>query len=845
MSLLAAGLVIAIPMAACVALAQEPAAIPTKMTTPEGYSAHHSVDVGGRVANKVGSGAMYDTMVNLQSGPRVNGESIELRKLATNKHSLVDNLSATGNGFGGEPYNFARLSASKAGIYEFSGFFRRNRQYFDYDLLGNPNLPKGISVPIGPSATPTGSLAWPQVQHSSVMTNSVRRMTDTDLVLFPQSKVSLHLSYSQNVMQGSSLLPARSGGILKYSALLAQYQRHSTDEYTVAVDWKPVQGTSVTYEQRFLNYKENSYFTLDPNGFLAQEADGTPAYLGNWDLVSNGAVNTATTFAAYSTAACNANSIINATTVLYPSSNGGKPIIDPACSVVTSYSRTNPYRTTLPSETVRFQSNSIKNLTFNGQGSYSWAKMNMPNYIENAWGLNGTARNEYYSASGTTKREVYNADFGVVWQATKDFSLADQVSLMANAQPGTLTVSPYTKLATPVTAGTETINYTGALITTVTSGSGLVTGMSSGTGLGYFGNEQLSNNLTAAWTPTPKTNFSFTYRWSNRNIGVDNPAVATVPYRTTIAITENGGIFNAAYRVTSNWDINGSIEALYDDNAFTAMSPRQVRHYRIHTKFRPEKWATFTAAFNDMERHNNTNNSGASLLYGPLNHVDQNRTVSVTGALTPSEHFAINFDYANSLVYTATNICYTAQDSGFLTGNTSPYFAGAASVSSTGAPLTCPTSATVSTPTQWLARAFMDAPSQYGSVAVVVSPNDKVKYDLGYRINSANGNQFFTDARAVNGSLNSAYQTPYASVDWTVRPGLVWKAEYNYYGYGEQGTSGATLCSMNSVATVTAANIVPCSSLSVSTGITSGNAGMTAPRTFHANNVTLGLHYEF
>ena len=82
--------------------------------------------------------------------------------------------------------------------------------------------------------------------------------------------------------------------------------------------------------------------------------------------------------------------------------------------------------------------------------------------------------------------------------------------------------------------------------------------------------------------------------------------------------------------MNANWDINGSVEALYDDNAFTAMSPRQVRHYRVHTKFRPVQWATFTAAYNDMERHNNTNNTGVTPLYGPLNHVDQSRTASVT-----------------------------------------------------------------------------------------------------------------------------------------------------------------------------------------------------------------------
>ena len=855
MSLLAAGLVIAMPMAACIALAQEPAMNPSKMSTPDGYSARHSVDVGGRVANKVGSGAMYDTLVNLQSGPRVSGESLELHKLASNKKAWVDDASAFGTGFGGDPYNFERLTLSKAKLYEFTGTFRRNRQYFDYDLLGNSNVPAGLSLPIGPVAAPTGTLAWPQLQHSSVMTNSVRRMTDTNLTLYPQSKVTLHFGYSQNIMQGPSLQPARSAGILKYSALLQEYLRHSTDEYSAAVDWKPVLGTTVTYEQRIHRYKENSYFTLDPNGFLVQEADGTPAYLGNWDLSSNGSATTTTSFAPYSIGAATTTggvttygtctSPATAGQFLSASPNGGKPIIDPSCSVVTSYSRTNPIRTTMPSETLRFQSSSIKNLSMNGQASYSWLTMNMPNYNENAWGLNGAARNEYFSASGSAKREVYNAEFGVVWQVAKNFDLSDQVTLTANAQPGSLNVSGYTKVATATTPVTsETINYQGPFTTTVTN-SALVTGLVYGSSYTYFGNEQLTNNLTASWTVTPKASLAFTYRYGNRNIGINTAVSAATPTRTIIAITENGGILNAAYRVNSNWDINGSIEAMYDDNAFTAMSPRQVRHYRVHTKFRPEKWATFTAAYNDSERHNNTNNSGATLLYGPLNHVDYSRTASLSGVLTPSEHMAVNFDYAYSDVYTATNICYANQDSGFLAGTTSPYFAGAASVNSSGAPLTCVTSATNATPTQWWARAFMDAPTQHGSVGVLLNPNDKVKYGAGYRISSVNGSQFFTDARAVNGSLQSAYQTPYVNIDWTVRPGLVWKAEYNYYGYGEGGPSGAQYCTLNSVATATAANIVPCATMSVSTGMNSGTAGMTAPRNFHANNLSLGIHYEF
>ena len=105
MALFAAGLVIALLMTTGLAAAQDSAksnnTIATRMTTPEGYSAHHSIDAGGRMANKVGSGAMYNTMVNQQSGPRVSGESLELHKLDSNKKGLVDNAHIFGSGFGG------------------------------------------------------------------------------------------------------------------------------------------------------------------------------------------------------------------------------------------------------------------------------------------------------------------------------------------------------------------------------------------------------------------------------------------------------------------------------------------------------------------------------------------------------------------------------------------------------------------------------------------------------------------------------------------------------------------------------------------------------------------------
>ena len=65
----------------------------------------------------------------------------------------------------------------------------------------------------------------------------------------------------------------------------------------------------------------------------------------------------------------------------------------------------------------------------------------------------------------------------------------------------------------------------------------------------------------------------------------------------------------------------------------------------------------------------------------------------------------------------------------------------------------------------------MSAPTQFGSAAIAISPGDKARYDIGYRISSVNGSQFFNDARAVNGSLVSTYQSPYFYAPIKCTPG--------------------------------------------------------------------------
>jgi hypothetical protein len=824
------------------------AAPESKFSTPDGYTSHHSIDLGGRIANPVGSGSMYDTLVNLHSGPRVFGESYSMHALPSKKHTLVDDLSSFGTGFGGDPYSYNKLDASKGKVYEFTGVFRRDRLYSDYDLLANPNIPFGLPTPIGPSNAPVGTLAQPQVNQSPVMFNIVRRMTDTNLTLAPFATFTARLGYSHSTMEGPTLSPSYT--ILKYNALLEQYERNGSDDYLGAIDWKPRPDTKVTLEVQANHYKSDTFFKLNPNGFQAQEADGTPVYLGNY-----------TAFAAYGIAACNTGSMgaaftsASVYTILSPTNTtGGLPVINPACSAVTSYLRTQPTRTWTPTETIRIRTAAIKNFDINGNVHYTRGRSDLNNYYENAQGLttttgtNGPANRSviWMGGNATVQHTVIGADLGVIYHVSPEVAIADQATYSSTHEPGNSIIPPQTALATPSGAGNATINYGGTLVTGTAS---LPHGINGTRTFNYYGQEYLINNLTASWDPSARAQFSLTYRYSNRNIGQGVPHQGPIPIAPgdpvngTVTINENAGVFTAALHPAKNWNLNGSAELGYADNAFTAVGQRQFKTFRVHTLYKPKGWATITGSFSDRERHNNTNNNqdavgaGDVNYNGPINHVDHNRIGSVGVTVAPSEKYSVDFNYSYSDVYAATNICFSSGATAATTTTPAmPAIPGVATLTSTGAPNLCSGNAT------WFARDFMDAPTQFAMVGLSYSPSTQVRMAAGYTISSVNGSRFFNDPRDVNGSMVSAYQSPYLNFVYTIRPGLSLRSEYNYYGYGEGGPSGSPLCSTTTTATSV---VVPCSNFPGLTAVTVSPAGFTAPRNFHANNVTLAMHYEF
>ena len=91
------------------------------------------------------------------------------------KGLLFDDLTFSNFGYGGDPNDVTRLRFSKGKMYNFEGHFRRDRNFFDYNLLANPLNP-ATSVPDVPIL---------DSPHELFLT---RRMSDYNLSLFPLSR---------------------------------------------------------------------------------------------------------------------------------------------------------------------------------------------------------------------------------------------------------------------------------------------------------------------------------------------------------------------------------------------------------------------------------------------------------------------------------------------------------------------------------------------------------------------------------------------------------------------------------------------------------------------------------
>src|SRR3984957_11540198 len=227
-----------------------------------GYNIHQTIEFGYRAREISGNMDTYNTFENLGSGLRLFDYSLRMRSL---DHSglLFDNLTFSNFGYGGDPNDVTRLRIEKNKWYDFRLLFRRDKNFWDYNLYANPLNPAALNPPgsttTGCFATTVGtppvvapvvcsSPAVP-INNSPHSMDLVRRMQDYELTLMPQSKIQVRLGYSRNRNEGPGFFTTDGGTISDFN----QNYSYSTNAYQAGVDIKILPRTTISYDQ-FLSY---------------------------------------------------------------------------------------------------------------------------------------------------------------------------------------------------------------------------------------------------------------------------------------------------------------------------------------------------------------------------------------------------------------------------------------------------------------------------------------------------------------------------------------------------------------------------------------------------------------
>ena len=737
---------------------KKPAAEPAEHIS-NGYLVHQSIEVGGRYTTVTGSSAMWDTLVNQTSGGRVLGQSLELHSVDTSKTPFFDTLSSSSTGYGGDPIDVTRLKISKGRFYDFSGSFRRDRQYFDYNLLDSSLLTTyTATVPV--------LVSEPDALH---LFNTVRRNTDTNLTLLPLSRISFRAAFNHGTHEGPTYSTIHNGGDVQ----LLNWFRNGEDTYTAGVDYKLAQRTTLSYDQFFVFYKGDSSYVLAPTPFTL--SNGTPVSLGV-DVLGG-------------TTTCGSATAKPISTLGPEVSNG---IVNPYCQGTITQSQAAPTRTHFPTEQLRFSSHYWDKVTFNGRLLYSGATSKINSFNETFNGLDRTLHRQTIETGAgpggqfaSNKRINFTGDFGIIAELSKYFSVSDAFSAWNTRTEGYSLNSTQTWTGT---AGASAVGSTPAVPTTsmltpLTNPSITVTSASS-TGTGFLNQKVVQNTVLATATVTPQVKISGGWRYKDREIND--------PHATNMTWHENGMLLGAVIqpsrilRFNINYDSMSSKYAsgtsvlgepttpltLPSSNTFTRIAPNSSYHLRARATVKPAKWINFSVAGNDHTAKNDD---------PQVNHVDHNRDISFATTIMPMEGLSFDFNYARDDVLAQTDLCYI-----FTANANAPLPSGAANSGTCVNSTANPEGATG----LYLGTGYYHAPSYFIAGAINYAPTKYWSINGGMRLNNVNGQAEMLNPLMVPGALHSNYVTPYADLQINIAQGWAWHGNWAHDGYNERGPQG-------------------------------------------------------
>jgi hypothetical protein len=574
-----------------------------------GYLFHQSIEVGYRGSDVTGSEQMYNTLVNLRSGPRLLEQTLSMQS-QTHEGTLFDNLSIQSFGWGGDPNNVLRARVDKNKWFDFRSAFRRDQTDFDYNLLANPLNP------------PTSSPSVP-VTFSPHLFATRRRMSDFDLTLLPQSSVDFRIGYSRNNMTGPSYSSVHEGT----DALLFQDWNTTLNAYRFGVDLKLWPGTVVSYDQFLDYYKGDTSWQLAP--FLTPLLPSPP----------RGIPPTVDLGLPIDTANKNPCAVNPPATSLIDSTG---TLTNTACNGYFNYNRTNRIRTSTPTENLSFRSTSIHRLDLAASFSYSSADMDAPlNELFNGLIQRSGIRQETVTGPGHATEISNVADFSATFHLSEHVRLVDTFRFWSYRIPERFnstetdwicTNSSTCSLLTPISSGT-------AISTTATADQ-----LS-------FNQNWKTNQIDLVWDVTKYFGARVGFRYGDRvfhhvldfTTG-DEDRIVTHGYTPLFAVWA---------KPMPNLRFNFDLEHTNNDETIVRVGPRKESRYRVQGNYNPKPWAVLSSSINLWE----ASNDDALTSYR-----GHNRNYGLNATLTPRERFGFDLAYNYNDYEQSAFICFNDSD---------------------------------------------------------------------------------------------------------------------------------------------------------------------------------------
>ena len=753
-----------------------------------GYNIQQSAELGYRATWINGNHDTYDTFVNLGDGLRLLSYTLDLRSI-DHRGIFFDNLSFSSFGFGGDPNDVARLSITKNKWYDFRGLYRRDKNFFDYNLFANPLNP-ATSKPAFASTVSPNAL------------DTSRRMQSYNLTLLPQSSVRLRLGYSRVSSEGPGLESYDSGVL----PLFTTNYRTTENAYSAGVDFRFLPKTTFSYDQ-FLAYDKQDNITSDRN--LNSLLPGSvPVDLGIvWNTA--GATPCATPF---------------------PATTPG--FANPACNGILSYSRIGQPRNFSPTEHFSLQSSYFKNLEMSGSAGYSSSNNRIPDFNEALNGLTTRTDTRGSTAGGpaVAKRVSVDADWSGIYSVTEKFRILDsfrydnwRIPGLWNAVEGnqfSTFGAGFPSLLLPIAQFTPaTFNaicpapYTAASCPQHASGSGA--DFLNKANANFLGQNLKQNTFRFQYDFAPRFSARLGYRYSNRNISTFSssfntaeiyfpggptgtaandhlaargdcalpaaPAAHLLPSNCTLQsngsivetgpvagsdtarqlteINEHAALLGLTARPIDTLRISGDFEFGYNDFAFTRTSPRQLQSYKIHANYAPKQWLNLDGAIDIHENRDNVYQ---------VNNLEHGRSYAFVAVFSPKPAYSLDIGYNYADIYSQALICFAASGAGV------PAYPA------------CPIGGS---PVPQSATSFYSSNQRFAYFDVMWNPVKRFRANVGYSATFVGGNTLFLNPLQPPGTLAFDFEKPYASFRFDLYKGLSYGLAWNYYGYDEKGPS--------------------------------------------------------